>query len=209
MTAERLRGCLSRLRPHVDVTCIALTGGVAIDWHCATEARRFPSRPLADVDLLAAHQSVVASSITADFLVSHFHTPCPDRPKFLIQLVDPESRLRLDVFPDLVGSLQRARTCEVVGVQMPVLDAGSILDHKLQTIATASRARRVDEKHYRDAQLLGRVCCRQVPAVPAWCLGKDEYATNVTATCARCNASRNAAFPLAPKAQILAVLGYV
>jgi len=206
---ERLHGCLARLLPHTDARRIALTGSVAIDFHLAAGTRPLPRRPAADVDLVAADRHVVRSSVAADFLVSHFHAPQSGYPKFLIQLVDPVSRIRVDVFPDAATSLARAQLGEVAGVPVQVLDALSILEHKLATLGSASTVRPIDEKHWRDAVVLGALCNRDIPPLtPAW-MGKDVYSQDLEAECARCAASRDAAFPLAAKRAICDVLGYV
>ncbi len=211
MTDERLHACLQRLLPHLDRRRVALTGGVAIDLHARTigRQRHRDGWPDADVDLVAEAADVVSPSVTGDFLVSHYHLPQPGYPKFLIQLVDPSSRLRVDVFPDALGAFPRAREREVAGILMHVLEPCDILAHKLATLARASADRPVDEKHHRDALLLGEICNRTIPAPPASSLRPDTYSKDVDAACARCATSRSHAFPLAPKQQIRDILGYV
>jgi hypothetical protein len=88
-------------------------------------------------------------------------------------------------------------------------DLDAILDHKLATLAKASQLRPVDQKHYRDAVLLAAACGRQVPEEPSIRLCKEEYSLDLAAGCPRCDASIDAAFPLAPKQHILDILGYV
>lgn len=209
MSDARLRGCLTRFLPHVDERSVALTGGVAIDVHLSERGLSSGRHVVVDVDFVAAGGDTVSSSVATQFLVSHFHQPQPGYPKFLIQLVDPVSRLRVDVFPDLTGSLRRARVLEVADVQVRVLDANSILEHKLATLANASDARLVEEKHYKDAMQLGALCGRPVPSIAASLLCKAEYSQNLSARCARCETSQDIAFPLAPKREIYEVLGYV
>lgn len=209
MSDARLRRCLTRFLPHVDERSIALTGGVAIDVHLSERCLSSGRHVVDDVDFVAAGGDTVSSSVATQFLVSHFHQPQPGYPKFLIQLVDPVSRLRVDVFPDLTGSLRRARVLEVADVQVRVLDANSILEHKLATLANASDARLVEEKHYKDAIQLGALCGRPVPSIAASYLSQGGHSQDVSARCVRCETSRDVAFPLAPKRQIYEVLGYV
>ena len=211
MTDERLHACLSRLLRHVDGRRVALTGGVAIDLHARTIGRRRhrDAWPDADLDLVAEAADVVSPAVAEDFLVSHFHLPQPGYPKFLIQLVDSSSRLRVDLFPDSLGALRRAMEHEVAGISLLVLDASDILAHKLATLARASEERPVDAKHHRDALLLGEICGRPIPDVPAAFLRPDTYSPDIDAVCARCEASRSGAFPLAPKQRIRDILGYV
>jgi hypothetical protein len=208
---QRISGlgtCLRRLLPHLNPENSALTGSAAIDAHLASRNWSEPRRA-ADLDFVAGRIDAVSAGAARDFLVSHFHRPQPGYPKFLVQLVDPVSRFRIDIFPDMVGSLQRARPVDLGGMHVRVLDLGAILDHKLAILAGATEQRPVDEKHYRDAVLLGRICERHPPDVPAARLCREEYSRDMNAVCLRCSASFDAAFPLAPKPQIFEVLGYV
>ena len=208
---KHLHDCLSRLATHLDRRRVALTGGLAIGLHAAArgEQRWCAGGPEGDVDCVAAHPEAVYPTVTEGFLVSHFHLPQPGYPKFLIQLVDPSSRLRVDVFPDTLGALPRARPRVVAGVEMLVVEPCDILEHKLATLASASGERPVEEKHFRDAVLLGAWCHRAVPAVPASYLSQASYSQDLAAACDRCETSRSALFPLASKAEILGILGYV
>jgi hypothetical protein len=200
---------LTRLLPHLDCEDVALTGGVAIALRLAARGLRRQQQAVGDLDFVTRRFEAVRPGVTAEFLVSHFHQPQPEYPKFLIQLADPVSRLRIDIFPDLVGSIRRAAVCEIAGAQVRVLDPDSILDHKLATLAMASTLRPVDEKHYRDAVLLGNVCGREIPSVPSAHLCNEDYSHDLAARCPRCDASLDAAFLLAPKQRIFDVLGYV
>jgi hypothetical protein len=204
MHQEALHDCLARLIPHVDAARIALTGGVAMGVY--EHARLLAAE---DIDFVAEDAGVVRSTVTSDFLVSHFHLPQHDSPKFMIQLVDPPTRLRLDFFPDARGTLRRASLHVVAGVPLRVLQANDILDHKLALVSNASHASPVDAKHYSDAMLLGTLCGRDVPALDASQLASAVYSQDLDASCIRCQVSQHADFPLASKRAILDVLGYV
>jgi hypothetical protein len=205
---ERLGCCLRRLLPHLDGEDAVLTGSAAISVHLS--ARHLPQyRSVGDVDFVARRCESVSASVTREFLVSHFHLPQPGYSKWLVQLVDPSSRLRVDIFPDLFGSMQRAALFDVAGMRVRVLDPDAILEHKLATLGEASEQRPVDEKHYRDAVLLGHLCDRQVPKLVEALLCKEEYSKDLAAGCSRCDASVDPAFRLAPKQQIFEVLGYI
>lgn len=144
-----------------------------------------------------------------DFLVSHFHLPQPGYAKFLVQLVDPVSGLRVDVFPDSLGAVLRARQREVAGVSVLVLELSAVLDHKRVLLAQASASAPVEEKHYRDARLLAALCGLPIPDRPATVLGSTVYSHDLTAVCPRCAASGDQRFPLASKRRIHDILGYV
>src|SRR5262245_54799390 len=102
---ERLAGCLGRLLPHVKRDGVAITGGVAMQFALTGLGRQALRNGIADLDLVAASIEVISPSVVEEFLLSHYHVVRPGVPKFMIQLVDPVSRLRIDVFPDLAGSL--------------------------------------------------------------------------------------------------------
>ncbi len=185
----RLRTCLERLRPHVDADDLALTGGVALGVHLPERAR------LADVDFVARQMSAVRPSVTRQFLVSHHHV-APARP--MLQLVDPETRLRVDVFPDAAGCVARAARHD----GWLVVAAADLLAHK-RALAT----RPVDPKHWRDIVALSELVGAPLPAPPE--LAPDVYCDDVAYVCERCARSASPAFPLAPKRDIFALLGYV
>ena len=184
-----LRRCLERLAPHVDRDALALTGGVALGLHLPAFAR------LADIDFVARDMSAVRSSVTRDFLISHRHV-APDKP--MVQLVDPETRLRIDVFPDRAGSVGRAAPHD----GWLVVAAADLLAHKRTLLA-----RPVDPKHWRDVAALSAHLGEPLPPAPV--LAPDVYCTDLAYVCVRCERGRSPDFPLAPKAAIFALLGYV
>jgi hypothetical protein len=188
---------------------IAMAGGVAIELRLADKGVSGWRDRILDLDFVARRREAIASSVAREFLVCHYHLPQPGYPKFLVMLVDPVSRIRVDVFPDLVGFIGKAQPMSVCGQTWLVFDFESMLDHKLLTLAKASERRPVDEKHHRDALLLARLLGRGVPPTPPTSFREDVYSTDLDARCARCEASRDAAFPIAPKRQVFDLLGYV
>ena len=162
---------------------------------------------IADLDFVAADVDAVGCGAANEMLVSHFHLPQPGYRKFLIQLVDPVSRLRIDVFPDLDATIARARIRKIAGHELAVLDAASILDHKLRTLATATVDRPVDSKHWDDARALAAVCGRELRPVSKAVLTRERYGKDLT-PCSRCEASRCHEFPVASREAIFDILGY-
>jgi len=201
---QRLRSCLKRFLVHVDRTHLALTGGVAIELHLAARGQRRRREGLADIDFVASCPNAVSPTVVRDFLVSHFHVSQPGIPKSLLQLVDPVAQLRLDVFPDVADSVPHARPMRVAGEPLLVLDAQSLLKHKLKTLAHPP----VDEKHWQDAVALAALCGVTSPPRPM-SFRPDVYLTDVREVCGRCTLSRSVEFPLAPKEEVFRLLGYV
>ncbi len=184
-----LRRCLERLAPHVDRDALALTGGVALGVHLPACAR------LADVDFVARDLGAVRPSVTRDLLVSHYHV-APDKP--IVQLVDGETRLRIDVFPDRAGCVERA----TVHDGWLVVGAADLLAHKRTLLG-----RPVDPKHWRDVVALSAHLGEPLPPAPP--LVPDVYCTDLAYVCDRCARSRSPDFPLADKRAIFELLGYV
>ncbi len=207
----RISDCLVRLAPHLDLTRVAVTGSVAMDLHIGAAIRdqRRPDQPAQDLDLIADATDVISADVIDKFLISHFHLPQPGYQKFLVQLVDPVTGVRVDVFPDSLGPVPRTRPQTVAGLPVRVLEPCTLLEHKLALLAKASTESRVDAKHHADAVLLARYCHRPIPTVPASTLETSQYSRDPDVTCERCEASRDVRFPLAEKHRILAILGYV
>lgn len=204
---DRLSATLARFLPHTKHAALALTGGVAIQIHCHDAGISSGRIRIADVDFIATSVDTIAPSVATSLLLSHFHLPHPGYPKFMMQVVDPDTRLRIDVFPDLVGSIARATERRVAGHRLLVLDSHSILDHKVQGMLRASAAHPIDEKHPRDAMILGSLCGRQLNPLPVDWMTKDIYGMDLT-PCQRCEMSRTPGFAVAPRQRIFEILGY-
>lgn len=205
---ERLATCLERLMPHLLQNDVAITGGVAIQFGMAETGCTGSRRTLADLDFVASSVEAVGPSASETFLVSHYHVVKTGVPKFMVQLVDPVSRIRIDVFPDLVGSLARTKTVRIGTRYVKMLALEDVLEHKLLTISKASPTAPVDPKHAHDAYALGHLLGRAIPAVALDSLVKDVYGIDADLSCRRCELSRNARFPLAPKGEIFDLLGW-
>jgi hypothetical protein len=206
---NRLSGCLERLMPHVRPGCVALTGGVGIQFGMAGIGRHGSRDEIADLDLVATSVEAITPTVVGPFLVSHYHVVRSGVQKFMIQLVDPVSRIRVDVFPDMVGSLVDARPIAIGGHSVHVLPLQRIFEHKLLTLSRASQSAPIDPKHVRDARLLGDdVLRKQVPDVASEALAPDAYGVEADWSCQRCELSSHPSWPLARKDRIFQLLGW-
>ena len=205
---ERLSACLARLLPNLRENDVAITGGVAIQIGMAELGRQGSRETIADLDMVAGSLDAVSSNVAEDFLVSHYHVVQPGVPKFMVQLVDPVTRIRVDIFPDLVGSLTRSRGVKIGGHLTRMLALEDILEHKRLMISKASPTNPIDPKHADDAEALGKLLQRSVPAVARGSLVDDVYGTDADLACRRCELSRRSGFPLAPKNEIFSLLGW-
>ena len=204
---QRLSACLGRLTPHLCYDDVAITGGVAIQLGMAERGQAGSRRTIEDLDLVARSIDAVLPSVTGAFLVSHYHVVKPGVPKFMVQLVDPVSGIRVDIFPDLAGSVVRAGVTTVGPQFVKAVTVGDILEHKLLTISKASPASPVDPKHARDAHALCTLLGRPMPAIAAGSLVEEVYGID-EGFCQRCQLSSDPRFPLAPKDQICSLLGW-
>jgi hypothetical protein len=205
---ERLSGCLDRLVPHVERDRVAIAGGVAIQLGLEAAGFKGARRELADLDLVAASIDVITPAVVESFLVSHYHVVRPGVPKFMIQLVDPVLRIRIDVFPDLAGSIADARAMAVGGHTLLVLPLERIFEHKVQTLSRASASAPIDPKHVRDARRLGEVLGRQAPDIAPEALAPDVYGIDDDGSCERCELTHHSDWPLAPKDRVFELLGW-
>jgi hypothetical protein len=205
---NRLSGCLDRLLPCVHLGRVAIAGSVGMQLSMVAQGRTGPRTEIADLDLVAASTGDITPRTVERFLVSHYHVVGPGVPKFMIQLVDPISSIRVDIFPDLVGSLADAQTISIGGHSVQILSLERIFEHKIQTLSRASRSAPIDPKHVRDARLLGSVLDRMTPTVPAEALAPDVYGVDDDGSCERCELSRHPDWPLGPKDRILDLLGW-
>jgi len=205
---ERLAGCLGRLLPHVRRESIAITGGVAMQLAMAGQCRPGLRSEIADLDLVASSLEAVNPSVLRQCLLSHYHVVRPGVPKFMVQLVDRQSRIRVDIFPDLVGSIAEASEISIGEHRVQVLALQRVLEHKLLTVSRASRATPIDPKHARDAIALADLLESQVPDVPSEGLAPDMYGGDADLACRRCELSAHPDWPLAPKDRIFETLGW-
>ncbi|SCB48959.1 hypothetical protein GA0061103_0479 [Rhizobium multihospitium] len=99
----------------------ALTGGIALEPSLGSELGR--QRAFSDIDIVASTFEALPSTLASAFMISHAH---PDRPlgKLAIQLVEPNQRVRVDVFSACGDTLARTRpaligdlTIKVVAVE--------------------------------------------------------------------------------------------
>ena len=204
----RLAGCLSRLLPHLRASDVAVTGSVGMEIGLARAGHPGSRRAITDLDLVATDLEVVSPGVADAFLISHYHVPRPDGPKFMVQLVDPEARIRIDIFPDLAGSIEHAQTVTIGDHVLKVLTLESIFDHKTETRARASRARPVDPKHHQDAETLQNILGGEVPALAPEALLRELYGGGADFACRSCEASRDERFPLASRQRIFDILDW-
>ena len=211
---RRLAACLQKLARFLGALPFAVCGGVAVQLVLAKHGASRADRRVKDLDVMTDLAELdgldeLPPERFDGWLLSHFHRPHPGYDKRLVQLVDPETRLRVDVFHDPDARWRDSAPHRIGDVTVLVSSARQLLAHKRRLLAGASAERPMDPKHHEDARLLARLLGESEPEVPAACLREDVYGTDLSLRCPRCEASVPLPVPLAPKAEILSLLGYV
>ena len=205
----RLAACMQKVARFLHPRSFAVCGGVAVQLLLAKYGLSRPDGRVKDLDVLAASLDVFPPERFDGWLLSHFHRPHPGYDKHLVQLVDPETRLRVDIFHDAQGTWHDSAPHQLGDASVPVLSARQVLSHKIGLLERASVQCPIDRKHLEDARLLASILEASEPRVAADHLCVDVYSTDLSASCQRCVASSPSPVPLAPKAEIFSVLGYV
>lgn len=200
--------CLQKIDRFLGPTPFSVCGGVAVQLMLAKHGASRQDRRVRDLDVLAELGELPPERFDG-WLLSHFHRPHPGYDKRLVQLVDPETRLRVDIFHDADARWRDSAPHQIGDVTVLVSSARQLLAHKRRLLEGASAERPMDPKHAEDARLLASLLGESEPEVAAECLRVDVYGTDLSVRCLRCLASMPAPVPLAPKAQILSLLGYV
>ena len=96
----------------------AVTGGIALEPALGSQLGR--RRPFNDIDLVVSSLNILPSALGLRFLISHVH---PRRPigKLAIQLVDPEQRVRIDVFSACGATMERVRLATIGNMSVKVV----------------------------------------------------------------------------------------
>jgi len=206
--ARRLAASLRKLRRAILLDTFAVCGGIAAQLHLARHGLSRPDRSARDLDIVAADLRALAAEPLDGWLLSHLHRPHAGYSRWFIQLVDPDTRLLVDLFHASHWPPHDIAPHPIGDVTVSVLGARAVLADKRRLLAAATRDRPIDPKHLADARLLARLLHEPDADVPAGHLRPDTYTTDLTLRCPRCHASGSVA-ALAPKAMIFELLGYV
>jgi hypothetical protein len=93
---DRAERTFRKLAGH-DISGWALTGGFATELHIAQRGTSQSIRTLRDIDFIVDSFDCIPESLGGDFLLRHVH-PLDPPGKTLLQCVDPETKVRVDVF---------------------------------------------------------------------------------------------------------------
>jgi hypothetical protein len=214
---------------------VVITGSIAAGWHLLKSGRRLKKRRLNDIDTVAIKGlSLIRPSLRQDFLINHFH-PQRERGKVLLQLVDEEYGTRTEIFTPGSDSLaERLVDCAIGDVACRMVSAEDALAKLLSTIYSVIEGKAVDPKYVEQFDLLSAVADMAVTrkvwgdyrkenqrldfdeaaeavklklAAHPHLLQATCYCQDVDFVCAWCRESE--LFPIAPRARVYEILGYV
>ena len=101
----------------------AITGGIALEPSLGSGLSR--QRALNDIDIVVSTFEALLSTLASAFMISHAH---PDRPtgKLAIQLVEPNQRVRVDVFSARGDTLAQHAIRRSWEARLPYLEANAM-----------------------------------------------------------------------------------
>ena len=109
-SADATRVCrvLEKFAIH-DLRKFALTGSLALETHLIGLGHLPRARTLNDVDIVVESIASIPETLAKVFLVRHIHPQVPEG-KMLIQLVDPDTALRIDAFRAYGATMVRSES---------------------------------------------------------------------------------------------------
>ena len=144
--AERFAKVIEAVCPFVDGSPV-VTGSFAVEWNIREHGGRVCPRSLNDVDLVVDDASAISPGIGGKFLIHHFH-PTREKGNVLMQLVEPKTRTRVDIFSARSESVvERASRTWYEGTQFAVVSAEDLAARLLAIIAIVLDGRTVDPKY--------------------------------------------------------------
>jgi hypothetical protein len=228
---DRAERTFCKLGRH-DTSRWALTGGFATELHIGQRGANQSIRSLNDIDFIVPSFDCIPESLGGDFLLRHVH-PFDPPGRTLLQCVDPETKVRVDVF----------RACGSVMDRVSPAGRSTGLPSMISLQDSTARAARLSwdlsanvpiaPKYARDfLRLLAIVKTDEVevawkehkkPAAPESfadaatelrkliesrtdLLVTRTYSSDVKVLCERCRGTEG--FPLANPEQIVSLLGY-
>ena len=229
--AKRVLKTVQKLSQH-DISGWALSGGLAVEIHCLRTGLSSSTRPLNDIDFVAAAFDYAPETLARDFLFRHVH-PLDPPGKTILQLVDAETALRIDLFRAYGAIMRRTLSLESPFGLIQVISAEDVMARAARLLLDISGGVPVAPKHANDYLRLAKLTKASDLEV-AWedhrkpyhpemfrqadSLVRDliethrnlliipEYSSDATQICSRCVPS--SAFPLADPHRILSLLGY-
>jgi len=153
---DRLIHSIDRLSQH-GLREFAITGGVAIAFHLARATGLPGNRRLHDLDIVVASAGELSPKLADAFLISHTHPEA--RPgRMLLQVVDPITALRVDIFGAYGDTLARSQTLAFRGDPVRFVSPADLTARLAALLLDLGLRESVPAKHARDFDTLSAAC---------------------------------------------------
>lgn len=210
----------------------AVTGSLALNARLCALGLPPVARGLNDIDIVVRSFAEIPVALRDCFMCIHAHPDAIDG-KLLLQLADPVTRMRIDIFAFVGKTLSRSIAGLIDGRIERIVSAEDLAARATRSVLGLQHGSRVPQKIADDLLRMLPVL-DYVQAEQAWIehrgpdseepfqaavaraqmlvlshsrlLTNEAYATDIAATCARC--CDDAGFNLTPKIDVLATLGY-
>ena len=231
---HRFGEVMGSLSPHIRET-LMITGSTALEANILSKRGLARRRPLNDVDLvISSGPSAILPSITDEFLVHHFH-PTREKGNVLMQLVEPTTKARVDVFSARATGLEdRAYRLRLGALGCRLISAEDLAARLLAIVVIVIDGKSVDPKYFDSLERLTEVIDHQLASRlwPEYRWGNNiydfhdtldrmkkaiaesgnllkptEYSQDTEAICSWCSGSNE--FEIADPRKIHEILGYV
>ncbi|MCL5090399.1 MAG: hypothetical protein M1514_00125 [Patescibacteria group bacterium] len=183
---------LKKLLPHLDERQLVIVGSLTVRYHLFSHQIPFPEGLFNDLDIIVTEKEAVKTSVSKDFLIVHYHIYNPlekrlDADRFYIALVDPETKIKTDIFDE-----QNIPAMDpiVVSFQGHFLNLRNLEDQLATTAMEACRPLiniATDQKHFETIELLGKIADWKL-AEKYWQQKKiNPFTTSLRETLAKAN----------------------
>lgn len=162
---------LSKLIPYVIPENLVLVGGLARTHHLLRRGVSFLQRPFNDLDLMIKDSTDLNPSVTDEFLIAHYHLRryphyhLPKNTSFFTELVDPQTRVVIDVF-DYYHNPVYPEEVQVSGLTLKVRSAEDQLTKTAYDLMKITKGNNLYPKEFDSAdQLLQIVDLEKADAI--------------------------------------------
>lgn len=151
---QKILGVLSRFIPHVVQENLVIVGGIAKRHHLIRHGIPYPQRPFNDLDFMIRDKSEMKPSIAREFLITHYHLP--RNTSFFAGLVDPQTRVTIDVF-DYYHPPIDPEEVQIDGFQLKIRGAEDQLTKTVYDLMKITKEHTLSPKEFDSADQLLQV----------------------------------------------------
>jgi hypothetical protein len=230
--AARVRRVLVKLAS-CDLHQFVLTGSLATGAHRVGLGQIPATRPLNDVDIAVGSFDSIPTTLGKNLLMRHIHPLAPEG-KMLLQLVDPDERVRVDIFRACGATMARRQTLAFGKITLQVISLEDLAARLASLLMALEKGETVASKHaedfksllpfvdpegvesaWRDQRKLTDVATFKEASFRVENLIESrsnllvvrKYSQDVNSICPRCE--ETGPFRLSAAMEIMSVLGYV